>query len=124
MSEQSLGGGIKGLDDAVVVDHHCRVRHGIENRTKMCLARPQIAGGLLIVAADAVELLAEPGDAYADDRENRRLSDLRLTWIFDAADENPRDQTESSRHQARAQSADARSEQTGRDEQEKFPVSV
>ena len=121
MAKQSLGGGIERPDDAAVVDHHRRVRHGIENRTKMCLARPQIAGGLLIVAADAVKLLAEPGDAYADDREYRRLPDLRL---IDAADDNPGDQTESCRHQTWAQSADARREQNGRDEQEKCPVSV
>ena len=92
MAEQTFGGGIEGLDDAAFVDHDRRVRHGIENRAQMRLAGAEIAGGLLIVDAGAVELLAEPGDADADGGEDRGLDDLGLSEIVDAADENARDQ--------------------------------
>ena len=104
----------------MLVDDDRRVRHGIEHRAEMRLARPQIACGSGR-GGGCGRLLAGPGDADADDGEDHRFDDLRPAWICDAADEDPRDQTERSRHQARAQSAGARREQNGRDEQEEFP---
>ena len=122
IAEQTLGGGIERLDDAAIVDHHRGVRHGIENRPKMRLARPKIAGGGLVMEAGAMELFAEPGNADADGCEDRGFDDFRPGQVLHAADENSQGQTEGGGNQAQAQPASTGGEQNGRDEQEERTV--
>ena len=56
-----------------------------------CASRARrIAGGLPIVDAGAVKLLAEPGDADADCGEDRCFHDLGHGQIADATDERCR----------------------------------
>ena len=124
MAEQALGGGIEGLNDAAVVDHHRGVGHGVEHRPEMRLAGAKIARGFLIVHAGAVELLAEPGDADADGGEDRGFHELGPGQILDAASENAGHKAESSGEQTGSQSTDTGGKQNGRDEEEKGAVPV
>ena len=124
MAEQTLGGGVEGLNDAPVVDHHRRVGHGIEHRPQMRLAGAEDAGGLPIVDAGAVELLAEPGDADADGGEDRCFHDLGHGEIADATDKDPGEKTESRGEQTGPQSADTGGKQNGRDEEQEGAVPV
>ena len=124
VAEQALGGGVERLDDALFADHDRGVRHGIENGPEMRLARPKIVGGVLVMKAGAAKLLAEPGDADADGREDRSFDDFRPGQILHAANKNSRDQTERGGNQARTQAAGTGGEQNGRDEQEERAVTV
>ena len=121
-SEQTLGSGIERLNDTPVVDHHRRVRHGIEHRPEMRLAGAEDAGGLPIVDAGAVKLLAEPGDADADGGKNRDLDEFGCGQGLCAAGENARQHAESRGEQAGAQSADTGGKQNGRDEQQEGAI--
>ena len=124
MAEQTLGGGIEGLNDAAIVDHHRRVGDGIEHRPQMRLAGAKIAGGLLIMDAGAVELLAEPGDADADGGEDRGFHELGPGQILHAAGENAGHKAERSGEQTWSQSADTGGKQNGRDEEQEGAVPV
>jgi hypothetical protein len=90
----------------------------------MRLAGAEIAGGLPIVDAGAVELLAEPGDADADCREDRCFHDLGHGEIADATDKYPGEKTERRGEQAGPQSADTGGKQDGRDEEQEGAVPV
>ena len=124
MAEQALGCSIEGLNDAAVVDHDHRIGHGIEHRPQMRLAGAEIAGGLPIVDAGTVELLAEPGDADADRGEDGGFHELGPGQILHSAGENAGHKAESGGEQTGAQSTDTGGEQNGRDEEEEGAVPV
>ena len=68
-AEQPLGGAAERLHDAALVDDDHGFRHGVENRLQMRLARQRVARHEIRAPAAAVQQLAAPGHADADDGE-------------------------------------------------------
>src|SRR5215470_10914677 len=76
IAEQPFRRRAERLHDSALVDHDHRIRHGIEDRREMSLARkrvPRAGGGSNTVA---LQLLSTPGDAYSDQREQSSVDDF------------------------------------------------
>ena len=121
-AEQAFGGAAEGLNDAEFVDHDHRVRNGIEDRLQMRLARTRVAGHQVGAAAAAVQQLAAPGHAHADEGERQPVGHEGLDQRFLGEHEIGGDDAQDGRQQAWTEAADRGRDQNRRHEIEKNRV--
>ncbi len=119
IAEQALGCGAERLDETLFIDDDHRVGNGVEDRFEVCLPGERIRFAGEGTQATALQLLANPRNANADQRKDDIVKDLRgpkhRVWL-EGEKHDPG--AERGGKEPRTQPADAGRDQDRRDEEQ------